>query len=95
MRFLSSIAVLAFVMTSGAGTMAADLPGFEVTGFPISPVQAQLLGAANIEEQGSGAVGTSGGAASPHQVSVLSPRPRQTAGATAPPWPAHVSSRPD
>jgi hypothetical protein len=94
MRFLSSIAGLAMIIAGGTGSMAAELPGFEVTGFPISPVQAQLLGAANVQEQAPEGVVVDGAPASPHQVGVLTPRPRQTADVAVAPA-AGLSSRAD
>ena len=72
MRIMLSITVATMVMAGGAGARAAELPSFDVAGFPISPVQVQLLGAANVEEQAP----VDGMAASPHQIRVLTPRPR-------------------
>jgi hypothetical protein len=59
-------------MTAGS---AAELPIYEANGLPISPVQVGLLGAAHI--QGQAQVTTT--ALSPHQLSVLTPRPKRTA----------------
>jgi hypothetical protein len=50
---------------------SSALPIYEVNGLPISPVQAGLLGAANVREQSPTAA-----TASPHQVQVLTPRPK-------------------
>jgi hypothetical protein len=47
------------------------LPIYESNGLPISPVQAALLGAANVREQSASAA-----IASPHQLQVLTPRPK-------------------
>jgi hypothetical protein len=67
-------------LASSAVSVAAALPGYEVAGFPISPVQMQLIGGANVEEQQRAAVLTLNGMpASPHQISVLTPRKRQSA----------------
>lgn len=83
MKVVMSIAA-AMVMASGAGAMAAELPTYEASGFPISPVQVQLLGATNVQERPAVAPATVGGmAASPHQISVLTPRAKQTAAAVA------------
>lgn len=57
---------------------SSALPTYEANGLPISPVQAALLGAANVREQSPSAA-----TASPHQLQVLTPRPRlKTATAT-------------
>jgi hypothetical protein len=69
---LTIAAVVAISIASGATGFAAELPTFAVKGLPISPVQVGLLGAANVEEQQQ--VATS--AVSPHQLSVLTPRPK-------------------
>ncbi len=73
----SSVATTAaVVLASSAVTVAAELPRFEASGFPISPVQLQLVGAANVREQSPLAALTRDGLpASPHQVSVLAPPP--------------------
>jgi hypothetical protein len=64
------IAAAALLMAGGTAGFAAELPTYGVTGLPISAVQAQVLGARNVGEQSP--VQTS--AASPHQLSVLTPR---------------------
>jgi hypothetical protein len=69
---VAGAAVLA--MTAATSGFAAELPGYEAAGLPISAVQAQLLGAANVREQSP--VATS--AASPHQLSVLTARSQLT-----------------
>jgi hypothetical protein len=56
------------VQSLGVGSA---LPTYEANGLPISPVQAGLLGAANVREQSPTAA-----TASPHQVQVLTPRPK-------------------
>jgi hypothetical protein len=47
---------IAAAISIGASTaaFAAELPTYEVNGFPISPVQLQLLGATNVREQSAG-----------------------------------------
>ena len=58
---------------------AIKLPSYELMGFPISVHQFSLLGSANIKEQSpSPALTMAGMPASPHQVSVLTRRPRIT-----------------
>jgi hypothetical protein len=82
MKIVLSIAAAAVVMATGA--TAGELPTFEVSGFPISPVQAQLIGAGNVREQSPAAPSPDGASASPHQISVLTPRVKRTAAAGAP-----------
>jgi hypothetical protein len=49
MKIVMSLATAAMVIAYGAGAMAAELPSYEVAGFPISPVQVQLVGAARVQ----------------------------------------------
>lgn len=82
MKIVLSIATAAMLIAGGAGAMAAELPSYEVSGFPISPVQVQVLGAANVREQSPATALTAAGKqASPHQ---MTPRTKRTASATAP-----------
>ena len=77
MKNLFSITAVAAVMLNGAGAPAAELPTFELMGFPIAPHQVAVIGAANVQEQSPTATLTLGGIpASPHQVAALTPRPR-------------------
>jgi hypothetical protein len=47
-----SIAAAAVISFAGATAgIAAELPTYEANGFPISPVQVGVLGAANVREQ--------------------------------------------
>lgn len=79
MKNLFSIAAIAAVMLDGAGAAAAELPTFEVMGFPISPHQVQVVGATHVQERSPTSTFTLGGMpASPHQVAVLTPRVRIT-----------------
>jgi hypothetical protein len=71
----SAAAMAAVLLTGSAVTLAAERPGFEVSGFPISPVQLQLVGAANVEQSPVATLTWGGLPASPHQLSVLAPRP--------------------
>ena len=76
-----SIAAVAVISVAGATAgFAAELPSYEAAGLPISAVQVQVLGAANVREQSP--VQTS--AASPHQLRVLTPRTKMTTAAAAP-----------
>jgi hypothetical protein len=77
--FLTLTAVVAISMAGGAAGFAAELPTYELNGFPISPVQVGLLGAANVREQSPAVTA----AASPHQLSVLTPRPKLKAASAA------------
>jgi len=73
---LSIAAIVAISIASSSAGFAAELPGYEVKGLPISPVQIALLGAANVRQSQASPL-----AASPHQVSVLMPRKLSTAAA--------------
>jgi hypothetical protein len=72
--FLSMAAAAVISIAGGTAGFAAELPTYETTGLPISAVQVQVLGAANVREQS--AVPTS--TASPHQLRVLTSRTKIT-----------------
>ncbi len=78
--YLSIAAAAVISMAGGTAGFAAELPTYQSAGLPISAVQVQVLGAANVGEQSP--VSTS--AASPHQVRVLTPRTKMTTAAAAP-----------
>jgi hypothetical protein len=60
------------------------LPSYDGMGFPITPHQISVLGAANVEEQSpSPSLVMAGMPASPHQIAVLTPRSSLTAKAAA------------
>lgn len=81
MKIVKSIAAAAMVVASGAGAMAAELPTYEAAGFPISPVQVQVVGAGRVQEQ---PPLTTAMSATPLQISVLTPRAKKrTAAAVA------------
>ena len=80
MKWTLSIAAAVIFIAGGAAAFAAELPAYERTGFPISPVKLQVLGPANVQERS--ATGTV--AASPNQVNVLRARPGLTTGTAAP-----------
>jgi hypothetical protein len=61
-------------IAGGAAGFAAELPSYEAAGLPISAVQVQVLGAANVREQSPAPSST----ASPHQLRVLTPRTKIT-----------------
>jgi hypothetical protein len=71
-----SIAAGALISIAGAAAgFAAELPTFEAKGLPISAAQVGVLGAADVREQSPVSTAT----ASPHQLSVLTPRTTRTA----------------
>jgi hypothetical protein len=79
MRNVSMIAIA--IATIGGATIdeagACDLhsPIFEVTGFPISPLQVAVLGGARVEERSAmPTLQLAGMPASPHQIAVLTRR---------------------
>jgi hypothetical protein len=79
MKNLLSVAAITAITLGGAVASAAELPSYELTGFPISPHQWSVVGSANIKEQSpSPSLTMAGMPASPHQVAVLTPRPRAT-----------------
>jgi hypothetical protein len=78
--YLSIAAAAVISMAGGTAGFAAELPAYEAAGLPISAVQAQLLGAANVGEVSP--MPTS--AASPHQLSVLTPRTKLKTATVAP-----------
>jgi hypothetical protein len=82
MKLFSITAITAVVF--GAGAAAAELPTFELMGFPITTHQVALIGSAHLQEQSPNATIMFGGMpASPHQITVLTPRPRATGTAAA------------
>jgi hypothetical protein len=75
-----SIAAVAALLTGGIAAKAAELPIYEVMGFPITPHQLVTLGPADAQQQPPAVALTHGGMpASPHQIAVLTPRQRSTA----------------
>ena len=75
--FLSIAAVLSIAAATAA--FGAELPSYEATGFPVSPAQVGVLGAANVREQSPVATST----VTPLQLSVLTPRSKITTAASA------------
>jgi hypothetical protein len=64
---------------------AAAVPSYEVMGFAITPHQFSVVGSANVKEQSpSPSLTITGMPASPHQVAVLTPRPRTIEALPAP-----------
>jgi len=84
-----SIAAAVISIAGATAGFAAELPTYQTAGLPISAVQVSVLGAANVGEQS--LVSTS--AASPHQLSVLTPRTKLTAASVAPRRTTGLSTR--
>lgn len=76
---LTIAAVIAASIAGATTSFAAELPSYEAKGLPISPVQASLLGAANAEQ-----AQVAPSAASPLQISVLTPRHKMNTATAAP-----------
>ena len=71
------------VIPSGAGARVAELPIYELMGFPISPHQFSAVGSALVEERSAAPTLTLDGLpASPLQIAVLTPH-REMGGTTA------------
>jgi hypothetical protein len=74
-KVLLIVAIAALLDVTSAA--AAELPTFELMGFPITSHQVAVVGSANVEERRATPTHMVGGMpASPHQVAVLTPRPR-------------------
>ena len=88
MKKLSLFIAAALSIAGTTAAFAAELPSYATTGFPISAVQVGVLGAANVREQSPAPTA----AASPHQLSVLTPRTKIRA-ARATPAPTDRATR--
>ena len=76
-KALLATTVLAFALLEG-GAMAGELPTFEVSSFPATPLQLSVTGSADVQEQAATpALVHDGMPASPHQLAVLTPRHRK------------------
>jgi hypothetical protein len=81
MKKLLVMATTGMLLQIAAEASAAELPCYELAGFPISPHQWSVVGAANSKEQSpscSLTLALAGMPASPHQLTVLTPRQRPT-----------------
>jgi len=79
MRRLSTLLTTAAFMLGGAVATAAELPTYQLLGFPITPHQFSVVGSAGIQERSPAPSLTLGGMpASLHQLAVLTPRPGLT-----------------
>jgi hypothetical protein len=77
MKKLLVMAATVVLVPIAAAASAAELPSYELAGFPVSPHQWSVVGSANINEQSpSTSLTMAGMPASPHQVAVLTPRSR-------------------
>jgi hypothetical protein len=73
------------VILDRASAATAALPSYEAMSFPITPHQFSVVGSANVEEQSpSPSLTMADMPASPHQVAVLTPRPRTIEALAAP-----------
>lgn len=70
--YLSIAAAAVISMAGGTAGVAAELPTYEAAGLPISAVQVQVLGAANVREQ------------APVPISAASPQTQLTTATAAP-----------
>jgi len=73
------IAATVFCLVGGGVASAAEIPTYELEGFPITPHQFSVVGSANVQEQSpTPSLVLSGMPASPHQLAVVTPRSRDT-----------------
>ena len=79
MKKTMSIAAAILAIAGSTAALAAELPTYEANGFPVSPLQVRVLGAAHVEQQ----VAAPATVASVHQTKVLNPRKVKTADVTA------------
>ena len=93
MKRLLSIAAFAAALNA-AGAAAAELPNYELMGFPITSHQVATLGSANVQERSPIPMLTLNGMpASPLQVAVLTSRHRVAAVPAAQQTTASLSAR--
>jgi len=77
-----SIAATAGLLLGGAGAVAEELPTYEVMGFPLTPHQLLAVNSADVKERSpTPALTLAGMPASPHQITVLTPRTKVTVAA--------------
>jgi hypothetical protein len=74
--------ILAFALLEGAAALAGELPAFEASSFPATPLQVAVMGSAGVQEQAATpTLARDGMPASPHQLSVLTPHHRKVSAA--------------
>jgi hypothetical protein len=79
MKMLFSTVVAGAILLSGSTALAAELPTYEIMGFPLTQHQLVAVNSANVQERSPSPILTLGGMpASPHQIAVLTPRQRMT-----------------
>src|SRR6266513_5846858 len=79
MWYRLSIGAIAAFLLAGVTAAAAELPTYEVMGFPITQHQLVTIGSAHVQERSPTPTLMLGGMpASPHQIAVLTPRPKLT-----------------
>jgi hypothetical protein len=83
MWYRLSIAASAILVIGGVAATAAELPTYEVAGFPASPAQTAILGAAGAQERTPAAPELAGMPASPHQIAVLQRHDQKTTRSSA------------
>jgi hypothetical protein len=82
MKKLFSITAAAALIMYGGAAIAAELPTYEVMGFPITRHQVAVLGGSGVQQRSPTPTLMFGGMpASPSQVIVLTPRPKVAQGA--------------
>lgn len=80
-KTLLASAIVAFAV--GGAAVAGELPTYEVSSFPATPLQVSVMGGANVQEQAAAPMLTRNNMpASPVQLSVLTPRHKTTASLT-------------
>jgi hypothetical protein len=68
------------LMLGGVGAAAAELPTYEIMGFPGTPHQVSVVGSAHVQERApTPTLTVAGMPASPHQIAILTPRSKMTA----------------
>jgi hypothetical protein len=78
MWYRFSMGATATFMLSGFAATAAELPTYEIMGFPITQHQIAAVNSALVQERSPTPTLTMGGMpASPVQIAVLTPRPKQ------------------
>ncbi|MCP3373046.1 hypothetical protein [Bradyrhizobium cajani] len=70
-----TIAAAILTIAGATSAFAAELPTYEANGFPVSPLQVRVLGAAHVEQQ----VSAPTTVASAHQAKVLASHKVKTA----------------
>ena len=79
MRSLFTLITATVFCLAGSVARTAEVPTYELMGFPITSHQFSVVGSANIQEQSPTPSLVLGGMpASPHQVAVLTARSRET-----------------